>query len=181
MVGARARISQLCRIFDVSNAYKKKKNGVFLKDRFRGGRWYGHGPQGRGLGMAVPKKGRVGAWLAVQKSGGEALGLGSGKGFGSGRVGCRGTAPELAWWTGRRFGRGVGARWQFQKRGRVRLGLRSGARGGSKFGAGKVGGRGTGPATCVVFLRKIVFFEALWGGGGYKGSGRGVQRQNGVF
>ena len=50
---------------------KKKKNGVFLKDWFRGGRWYGHGPQGRGLGMAVPKKGRVGAWLAVQKSGGK--------------------------------------------------------------------------------------------------------------
>ena len=37
---------------------------------------------------------------------------------------------------------------------------------------GGVGGRGTGPA-CVVFLRKIFFFEALWGGGGYKGSGRG--------
>ena len=59
---------------------------------------------------------------------------------------------------------GVGARWQFQRRGRVgfqrvaRLGLRSGARGGSKFGAGGVGGRGTGPATCVVFLRKIFFF-----------------------
>ena len=39
----------------------------------------------------------------------------------------------------------------------ARLGLRSGARGGSKFGAGGVGGRGTGPATCVVFLR-IFFF-----------------------
>ena len=67
---------------------------------------------------------------------------------------------------GEGLGRGVGARWQFQRRGRVgawfqrvaRLGLRSGAWGGSKFGAGGVGGRGTGPATCVVFLRKICFF-----------------------
>ena len=62
---------------------KRRKMAFFLKDRFRGGRWYGHGLQGRGLGcrrglggrrgwMAVPKKGRVEAWLAVQKSGGEA-------------------------------------------------------------------------------------------------------------
>ena len=57
------------------------------------------------------------------------------------------------------------------------LGPRSGARGVSKgFGAGGVGGRGTGPrdganfATCVVFLtckkRKIAFFEGFpvgWG------------------
>ena len=39
-----------------------------------------------------------------------------------------------------------------------KLGLMFGTWGGSKFGAGGVGGRGTGPATCVVFLRKIVFF-----------------------
>ena len=68
--------------FDVSNAYKKKKNGVFLKDRFRGGRWYGHGLQGRGLGCR------------------RGLGLRGLRGFGCGGVGGRGTAPELVWWTG---------------------------------------------------------------------------------
>ena len=71
------------------------------------------------------------------------------------------------------------------------LGPRSGARGVSKgFGAGGVGGRGTGPrdganfATCVLFLtlltrtkrRKIAFFEGFpvgWGrvqGGAEKGT-----------
>ena len=69
------------------------------------------------------------------------------------------------------------------------LGPRSGARGVSKgFGAGGVGGRGTGPrdganfATCVVFLtfltrtkrRKIAFFEGFCGvGEGTRGRGEG--------
>ena len=116
--GTESRDGANFRIFDVSNAYKK-----FF-------RWYGHGLQGRGLGCRrglgggvgagwqFQRRGRVEAWLAVQKSGGEVprplgprLGLGEGsKGFGCGGVGGRGTAPEL---TGRRFGRGVGARWQF--------------------------------------------------------------------
>ena len=64
-------------IFDVSNAYKKKKNGVFLKDRFRGGRWYGHGLQGRWLqervGGGVGWMGRVEAWLAVKRVEGKPL------------------------------------------------------------------------------------------------------------
>ena len=61
--------------------------------------------------------------------------------------------------------------------------------GGSRgFGAGGVGGRGTGPrdganfATCVVFLtfrtkrrKKIFLKDTLWGGGAYKGSGGGVR------
>ena len=76
------------------------------------------------------------------------------------------------------------------------LGPRLGLGGGSKgFGAGGVGGRGTGPrdganfATCVVFLtfltrtkrRKMIFFERYpvgWGGtrareGGFMGFGSG--------
>ena len=71
--------------------------------------------------------------------------------------------------------------------GRVQRGRGEGSKG---FGSGGVGGRGTGPrdganfATCVVFLTFLthtkkekwrVLKDALWGGGGYKGSGRGVQ------
>ena len=78
--------------------------------------------------MAVPKKGRVEAWLAVEKRLGPRplgprLGLGEGsKGFGCGGVGGRGTAPELVWWTGggRAGRRGwMAVRAWFQKMARV--------------------------------------------------------------
>ena len=76
-----------------------------------------------------------------------------------------GARPELAWWTGGR---------PRQVQGCQAPGVSKG------FGAGGVGGRGTGPrdganfATCVVFLtflmrtkrRKIAFFEGFpvgWG------------------
>ena len=61
--------------------------GPWLQERVGGG---------VGAGWQFQRRGRVEAWLAVQKSGGPRLGLG----FGCGGVGGRGTAPELVWWTG---------------------------------------------------------------------------------
>ena len=121
----------MCRIFDVSNAYKKKKNAV---ERIGSGGVGGTGTgsrdgalvAGEGWGgrrgwMAVPRLG----WLFKRVEGkplgprplDPRLGLGEGsKGFGCGGVGGRGTAPELGWWTGsskKGGGLGLGSKeWQ---------------------------------------------------------------------
>ena len=81
----------MCRIFDVSNAYKKKKKGV-ERIGSGGGRWYGHGLQGRAL-VAGEGWGGCRGWMAVPKKS-----WSGGQGGKTRRLGCR-----------RRFGRGVGA------------------------------------------------------------------------
>ena len=50
----RSKFRNVCRIFVVSNAYKKKKNGGFLKDALWGGGGVTHRswPGGRGVGLA---------------------------------------------------------------------------------------------------------------------------------
>ena len=139
--GAWSKFRNVCRIFVVSNVYKKKKNSVFLKDAL----WSGEGvPTRAGL---VDGGVNQGPWFQDKGSGKGwrwGKGWGGSKGFDSGGVGGRGTGPgteqisqqrkmaffegcpvpELAWWTGGRL-RVWGKGW-------------ARARGGSKgFGSGK--------------------------------------------
>ena len=102
----------MCRIFVVSNVYKKKKNGFFLKDALWGGggthrSWPG-GRGGRpralipveGVREGLAWRGKAGhaptgAGLVDGGSGRRSKGSGGGcKGFGSGGVGGRGTGPR---------------------------------------------------------------------------------------
>ena len=72
----------MCRIFVVSNAYKKKKNGVFLKDALWGG---GGVPTGAGL---VDGGVDQGPWLQERVGGGVGAMAVPKKGEGWGLVGC---------------------------------------------------------------------------------------------
>ena len=102
----------MCRIFVVSNAYKKKKNGFFCRmpcgvggvptgaGLVDGGVDQGPWLQervGGGVGaMAVPKKGGLGLGWLFQK-GASPGGKGSGKGWLGGRGGCKGFGCGGKW------------------------------------------------------------------------------------
>ena len=151
-VGGRGKFRTVCRIFVVSNAYKKKKNGVFLKDAL----WGGGVPTGAGLvvdkGLDSRGRGLVDGGRPRALVAGEVVGR---RGDGSSKVGSPGKGSGKGWLGGR--GRCKG------------------------FGCGGVGGRGTGPrdganfATCVHFcvsVQKEEKWLLLKDAGGYARAGR---------